>query len=75
MISMLSRITVAGPTFLPFAFADFLHEDLRRAEAEQEAIAGDILHDARFHRDLHRMARVGRDDAPADLNASGLARR
>ena len=71
---MLSRITTAGAdVFALLAFANLLHEDLGRAQPEQKAaIASGILHHARFHGDLHRMTRVGRDDAPADDDRLGL---
>src|SRR6266851_8591244 len=45
--------------FFPFPLSDFLHEDLGSAETEEKSITGEILHDARFHGDLHGMARVG----------------
>ena len=52
-----------------------VEEDLRGAEAEDEAVgAGRLLHDARVHRDLHRMARERRDDPPADRQPRRLAR-
>ena len=57
-----------------FTFADLFHENLGRAEAEQKAFSGEILHDAGFHRDLHGMASVRRNDSPAQLNAAGLGR-
>src|SRR5208282_6443559 len=59
--------------FLAFALADFFHEDLRRAEAEKKAVAGEILHYTRLHRNLHRVTGVRRNDSPAELNALGLA--
>ena len=59
--------------FLAFPLADFFHEDLRRTEAEKKAIAGKILHDASFHRDLDRMSRVRRNNSPPELNAFCLA--
>ena len=58
--------------FFAFTLTDFFHEDLGGAEAQKKAVAGKILHDARFHRDLHRMARVRRDDAPAKLDPARL---
>ena len=52
-----------------------VEEDLRGPEAEDEAAgAGCLLHDARIHRHLHRMAREGRDDPPADRQPLRLAR-
>ena len=52
-----------------------VEEDLRRPEAEDEAARpGGLLHDARVHRDLHRMARERRDDPPADRQPLRLAR-
>src|SRR5258708_24586331 len=59
--------------FLAFPFADFFHEDLRRAEAQKEAVTGEILHNARFHRDLDGMSRVRRNNSPTELNARSLA--
>ena len=60
--------------FLAFAFANLFHEDLGRSQTKQKAIASQILHHPRFHRDLYRMTRVGRNDAPPQLNASSLGR-
>src|SRR5580693_7893936 len=60
--------------FLAFPLADLLHENLGSAQTQQESIAGEILHDAGFHRNLHRVTRVGRDDAPSQLNPPGLCR-
>ena len=50
-----------------FAFADFFHENLRRAETKEEpAFSGGLLENAGFHGNLHGMTCVGRNDAPAD---------
>ena len=35
---------------------------------------GRLLHDARVHRDLHRMARERRDDPPADRQPRSVSR-
>src|SRR5262249_17915938 len=56
-----------------FTFADFLHENLRSAEAKQKSVTREVLHDSRFHGYLHGMARVRRNDAPAELNAPRLS--
>ena len=51
-----------------------VEEDLRGPEAEDEAaLAGGLLHDPRVHRHLHGVARVGRDDPPADREPRRLA--
>ena len=51
-----------------------VQEDLRGPEAEQEPPGpGSLLHDARVHRDLHRVARERRDDPPADRQPLGRA--
>src|SRR5208282_3278795 len=63
-----------GPNFFAFPFADFFHEDLRRAKAQQETVTREILHDARLHRNLDRMPRVWRNNSPTKLNAPSLAR-
>ena len=52
-----------------------VEEDLRGAEAEQEPPRSrGLLHDARVHRDLNRVARERRDDPPADGQALRLLR-
>src|ERR1019366_9496610 len=61
------------PDFLAFSLADFFHEDLRRAEAQQETVTGKILHDARYHRNFDGMTRIRRNNSPAELNALRLA--
>src|SRR5207248_1468329 len=58
--------------FFTFPFADFLHENLRGSKAKQKAVSGDVLHYTGFHRDLHRMPRVGRNNSPPKLNAPRL---
>ena len=56
------------------ALLGVVEEDLGRAEAGDEAAGpGCLLHEARVHGDLHRVARVGRDDPPADRQPLRLA--
>ena len=74
-ISTASRIGPSG--FVSFGAAIFV---LLRKIFEvpkptmKRSRAGGLLHDARVHRDLHRMARVRRDDPPADRQPLRLAR-
>src|SRR5713226_10595104 len=58
--------------FLAFSLTNLFHEDLRRAQAQQKTVSGQILHHARFHRNLHWMTRVRRDDPPSELDAARL---
>src|SRR5208282_666852 len=59
----------------PFPLAGFLHENLRRPESQQETSrAGRLLQNARFHSDLDGVARVWRNDPPADGNPPRLPR-
>src|SRR5580692_1099213 len=44
---------------LAFTFTNFFHENLGRSQTKQKAIASQILHDPRLHRDLYRMTCVG----------------
>ncbi len=62
------------PDFLALAFADLFHEDLGSSQAKQKAVAREILHHPRFHRDLHWMSRVGRNDAPPQLDSPRFGR-
>src|ERR1700693_4835499 len=46
------------------ALADFFHENLRSAKAEEKTVfTGRFLKDASFHGDLHGMTRIRRNDA------------
>ena len=63
-----------GSYLLPFAFTNLLHENLGGAEAQKKSVARQILHYPCFHRDLHGMACVGRDNAPAQSKTPGLVR-
>src|SRR5580704_14162512 len=62
------------PNFLAFAFTDLFHENLGSSQTKQKAVPSEILHHSRFHRDLHGMARVRRNDAPPQLNAASRDR-
>ena len=57
------------------AFAGVLHEDFRRTQSQQKAsLSRGFLHHARLHRDLDRVAGVGRDNSPSHSDLLGFAR-